>query len=229
MMREDILKRTTESYKVMLAYHQQVGSLFKVVDNRFVSEQNGKKLLPISPNKLFSVCDYQYMFLDNYTLLNHKVPYDSGLPFWLGRFYVDADCLDGHIPIDDCPAKQLQYIAFVWIWVGCDDPNLVDVEEPECWIAITEPKPTNPKTRIYDVAEMIWKWIRIETTTDKESDGWILGSFYPHDFGCELNGFWQVKRFPLRDVSSTYQINKLIINPINEKLVRLEEGESIKS
>ena len=48
------------------------------------------------------------MFLDNYTLLNYKVSYDSGLPFWLGRFYVDADCLDGHTPIDDCPAKQLQ-------------------------------------------------------------------------------------------------------------------------
>jgi len=107
MMRKDILKQITESYKVMLAYHQQVGSLFKVLDNRFASEQNAKKLLPISANKLFSVCDDQYMFLDNYTLLNHQVPYDSGLPFWLGRFYVNADCLVDDTPIDDYPAKQV--------------------------------------------------------------------------------------------------------------------------
>ncbi|NEP75554.1 MULTISPECIES: hypothetical protein [Okeania] len=228
MISKDIMEQVTQSYKVMLAYHQQVGSLFKVLDNRFASEHNAKKFLPISLNKLFSVCDDEYMFLDNYTLLNRKEPYDSGLPFWLGRFYVNADYLVDDTPIDDYPAKQVQYIAFVWVWVGCDDPNVVDVDEPECWIAIIEPKPTHPETRIYDVAEMIWKWIRIETTAEEESDGWIVGRFSPNDFGSELNGFWHVKRFPLKDISSIYHIYKLIINPLTEKLAQLEGGKSIR-
>ncbi|NEQ68533.1 MAG: hypothetical protein F6K21_24130 [Symploca sp. SIO2D2] len=221
------MKKITASYKVMLAYHQQIGSLFKVLDNSFASEQNKKKLLPLASNKLFSVCDYQYMFLDNYTLWSHQVPYDAGLPFWLGRFYVNADCLVDNIPIDDYPAKQVPHLAFVWTWVGCDEPNLVDADEPECWIAIVDPQPTNPETRIYDVAEMVWRWIRIETTAEEEADGWILGRFYPHDFGCELHGFWQVRRFPLRDISSIYQINQLIVNPLTEKLAQLAEGEGI--
>lgn len=228
MMSKDIMERTIDSYKVMLAYHQQVSSMFKLLDNRFASGQNAKKLLPISQNQLFSVCDYEYMLLDNYTLWNHKEPYDSGLPFWLGRFYVNADCLDDDTPIDDCPTKQVKYLAFVWTWVGCDDPNLADADEPECWIAIVEPKPTNPETRVYDVATMIWKWIRIETTAEKESDGWILGRFYPNNLGSELNGSWQVKRFPLKDVSSIYQMYKLIINPLTEKLAQLEAGASIE-
>lgn len=229
MMRKDIMEQITASYKVMLAYHQQIGSLFKVLDNRFASEQNTKKLLPISANKLFAVCDYQYMFLDNYSLLNHQIPYDSGLPFWLGRFYINADCLVGDTPIDDYPAKQVQHLAFVWTWIGCDDPNLVDANEPECWIAIVDPQPTNPETRIYDVAEMVWKWIRIETTTEQEKDGWIFGRFYPHEFGCELNGSWQVKRFPLQDISSLYQIYQLIVNPLTERITQLAGGESINS
>ena len=228
MIRKDIIEATTQSYKVLLAYHQQIGSLFKVLDNCFASQQNVKQLLPISPNQLFSVCNYKYMFLDNYTLMNHKVPYDSGLPFWLGRFYINTDDLIDNLSPDDHLAKQVQHMAFVWTWVGCDDPNLADADEPECWIAIVDPKPTNPETRTFDVAEMIWKWIRIETTTENESNGWISGRFYPHDFGCELNGSWEVKRFPLKNISSIYKINQLIVHPLTKKLIKLQEEESIK-
>ena len=229
MMKKNIINRVAKSYKVMLAYHQQIGSLFKVLDNRLASEQNAIQLLPISANKLFSVCDYQYMFLDNYTLLNHQVPYDSGLPFWLGRFYANGDCLTEALPVDDHPASRVQHLAFVWTWVGCDDPNLVDTDEPECWIAIVDPQPTNPETRIYDVAEMVWKWIRVETTTEAEADGWIFGRFYPHEFGCTLNGSWQVKRFPLREISSIYQIYQLIVNPLTERIAQLAAEESLNS
>ncbi|MBP0031097.1 hypothetical protein [Roseofilum sp. Guam] len=221
MMSQEIVEQVTQSYKILLAYHQQVGSLFKLLDKRFSSENNGKKLIPLSVDKLFAVCDDEYMLLDHYTLSNRQQPYDTGLPFWLGRFYVDADRLIGDRCIDDYFAQEIPYMAFVWIWVGCDDPNVADVEEPECWIAIVDPQPNNPETRLYDMAEMVWKFIRIETTTEKEEDGWICGRFYPNSLGCELNGVWKVQRFPLKDLSSLYDIYQQIINPLTHKMAGL--------
>ena len=197
--KDTIMDRATESYKVMLAYQDWVENMLRTLDNKLAFGENGKKLLPMCKNKLF-VTPNNYV-LYNSALYNGRELYNTWLPPWVGRFYVDVDYLrNDDTPIYDYPAKQVQYIAFVWTWLGSKDEYVADADEPECWIAIVEPKPT-PEMRLYDVAEHIWASIRIETGAEKESDGWILGRFYPNNFSSELNGFWQVRRFPLKDIS----------------------------
>ncbi|NER38602.1 MAG: hypothetical protein F6J93_32395 [Oscillatoria sp. SIO1A7] len=225
--KDTIMDRAAESYKVMLAYQDWVENMFRTLDNKLALGENGKKLLPMRKNKLF-VTPNDYV-LYNYALYNGQELYNTWLPPWVGRFYVDVDCLrKDDTPIDDYPAKQLQYIAFVWTWLGAKDEYVADTEEPECWIGVVEPKPNDPEIRVYDVAASIWASIRIEKATKKESEGWILGRFYPNNFSSELNGFWQVRRFPLKDVSSIYQTYQLIVNPLTEKLAQLEAGASIE-
>lgn len=81
---------------------------------------------------------------------------------------------------------------------------------------------------MFDFAGERWKCIRVEKDAEKELDGWIFGRFNPNSFGSDLNGFWQVRRFPLRGISSIYQTYQLIVNPVTEKLANLARGESLK-
>jgi len=176
--------------------------------------------------KLF-VTSTNYL-LYNYAIYNGQEVYNTWLPPWVGRFYIDVDYLVDDSPIEDYPAKQVQYITFVWTWLGSKDEYVADTDGPECLMGIVEPKHTDPEARLSDVADGIWRCIRIEKNAEKESDGWILGHFYPNNLGSDLNWFWQVRRFPLRDISSIYQIYQLIVNPLTKKLVQLAGGESIK-
>ncbi|NER02485.1 MAG: hypothetical protein F6K17_07535 [Okeania sp. SIO3C4] len=220
------MDRATESYNVMLAYQDWVENLFRTLDNKFALGLNGKKLSPMPKTKLF-VTSTNYL-LYNYAIYNGQEVYNTWLPPWVGRFYIDMDYLVDDSPLEDYPAKQVQYITFVWTWLGSKDEYIADTDGPECWVGIVEPKPTDPESRVYDVAGEIWKCIRVEKDAEKESDGWIFGSFNPNSFGSELNGFWQVRRFPLRDISSIYQTYQLIVNPVTEKLAKLAGGESIR-
>jgi hypothetical protein len=223
---KDIMDRATESYKVMLAYQHWNEDLFKTLDNKFALGMNGKNLLPMFKNKLF-VTSNEYI-LYNYSVYNKKEVYNTWLPPWVGRFYIDVDYLLDDSSIEDYPAKQVQYISFIWTWLGFQDEYVADTDEPECLMGIVEPKHIDPEARLSDVANSIWRCIRIEKNSEKESDGWILGRFSPNNLGSDLNGFWQVKRFPLREISSIYQTYELIVNPLTEKLKRLQRDESIK-
>ncbi|WP_287526048.1 hypothetical protein [Okeania sp. SIO2C2] len=220
------MDRATESYKVMLAYQDWVENLFRTLDNKFALGLNGKKLSPMPKTKLV-VTSTNYL-LYNYAIYNGQEVYNTWLPPWVGRFYIDLDYLVDDSPLEDYPAKQVQYITFVWTWLGSKDEYIADTDRPECWVGIVEPKPRDTEYRVYDVAGEIWKCIRVEKDAEKESDGWIFGRFNPNSFGSELNGFWQVRRFPLRDISSIYQTYQLIVNPVTEKLAKLAGGESIR-
>lgn len=104
--------------------------------------------------------------------------------------------------------------------MGSKDEYVADPDEPECLMEIVEPKHTDPEAGLSDVADRSWRCIRIEKTAKKESDGWILGRFSPTNLVCVF--------LCLREISSIYQTYQLIVNPLTEKLGRLQGGESIK-
>ena len=66
------------------------------------------------------------------------------------------------------------------MWLGARDEYVKDTEEPECWVGVIEPKPTDPELPLSEVADNIWKCIRVEKDAEKESDGWIYGRFRPN-------------------------------------------------
>jgi len=37
----------------------------------------------------------------------------------------------------------------------------------------------------------------------------------------QLNGYWEIKRFPLEKLSSMYEIQTLVVSPLTEKLNQL--------
>ncbi|NET44562.1 hypothetical protein [Okeania sp. SIO2B3] len=121
------------------------------------------------------------------------------------------------------------HLAFVWTWIGYNDAHVADTENPECWIGFMKPQPTDPKTRLYDVCDMAWKFIRIETTTEEEFEGWIKGRFYPNNFGSQLNGYWEIKRFPLEQLSTMYTIQTLVVSELTEKFNQLGKNSTVKS
>lgn len=219
---KSVIDKSVDNYNGMLAYHQYIESLFETLDDRFEYGENEKRLLPISKKKLFANSN-------DYSLYSQsEYPCDIWLPPWHGRFYVDMNCLEKRcvsnirlLDVDNCPVDQVEYLVFVWTWLGCNDAHVADTEGPECWIGFIDPQPTDPKTRLYDVSDMVWKFIRIETTTEQESEGWIKGRFYPNRFGSQLNGSWEIKRFPLKELSSMYEIQTLVVSPLTEKLNQL--------
>ncbi len=116
MTGQNTMDRATESYKVMVAYQDWIENLFRTLDNKFALGLNGKKLSPISKTKLF-VTSTNYL-LYNYAIYNGQEVYNTWLPPWVGRFYIDVDYLVDDSPLEDYPAKQVQYITFVWTWLG---------------------------------------------------------------------------------------------------------------
>lgn len=207
------INEALEHYKGMLLYYQYLEHLFEVLDRRLEYGGNGKRLLPISYKRIFTNSN-------NYALYSHReYPGEIWLPPWHGRFYIDAGCLaepTDYNHIDDCPISQIKYLAFVWIWLGCNDAYIADKEQPECWLGITEPEPIDPTTRIYEVANMIWKFIRVEQTTEKQNDQWIKGKFCSNNSNSHLKGCWKVKRFLLQDLSNMYGIQQFVVSPLIE-------------
>ena len=219
--------KVSKSYKVILEYQAWIENMFRTLDNKFALGLNGKKLSPMCKTKLFTTSTNYLLY--NYAIYNGQELYNTWLPPWVGRFYIDTEDVIDDKPIEDYQAKQVKYIIFVWTWLGSQDEYVADKDEPECFIGIVEPNYINSEARLYDVADNIWKCIRIEKDAEKESDEWIMGSFLPNTMGSNLNGFWQVKRFPLKDIYNIYQTYELIVNPLTEKLRKLQEGESIKA
>jgi hypothetical protein len=87
---------------------------------------------------------------------------------------------------------------------------------------VTEPLAENPQERVYDISDMIWKYFRIERTCEGETDGWLNGRFQQNKIGCDLKGRWFLRRVPLGDLTSFYQIEKLVIRPLGEKFYELK-------
>ncbi|MEM9213390.1 MAG: hypothetical protein AAGD25_03500 [Cyanobacteria bacterium P01_F01_bin.150] len=217
---KSIIDNVRHNYEKILLYHQYLKHLFITLDCRLEYGDNGKRLLPLSYKRLFANSSDYALHSDR------ERPGELWLPPWHGRFYVDADCLEDQanvLSIDDYPATQIEYLAFIWTWIGCNDAYVMDQEQPECWLGIVKPQPVEPVPSIYDVANMIWKFIRVEKDAIEEQDkGWIKGRFYPNHMGSKLNGYWKVKRLPLSKLSNIHGIQQLVVSCLTEEFRALD-------
>lgn len=203
------INKAAESYSNMLACYEYITTFYKTLDKHLEYGEVGRKFLPVSRNRIF-------VDSNDYALYS-KHPYSTWLSPWYGRFYVDTNCLLEDIPIDDNPASKVSHLAFAWIWLGCEDPLVSDAKQPECWIGVAETKSSDPETRIYDIADMIYKFLRIEATIEETPDGWIKGRLHPNNVGSQVNGLWELKRFSLRNASTPYGIHHYIVSPLTQK------------
>jgi hypothetical protein len=72
-----------------------------------------------------------------------------------------------------------------------------------------------------DRPELFPQYFRVERTCEGESDGWLRGKFLRNEIGCTLNGHWAMRRIPLGDLTSFYQIEQLVVRPLGEKFASL--------
>jgi hypothetical protein len=216
--RKQVLSQVVDSYANFSDFHKDLRSFFEIISVRFAIEEYGVSLKCVAGNKLFSNAS-GYLLSDD-----SSYPFYLWLPSWLGRFYVDPTKVPPGTAIDDCPVKEVKRVAFIWTWLGFNDAYVSDAENPECWFGVAEPMPDNPEERVYDIADTIWKYFRIERTCEGEADGWLNGRFLKNQIGCSLNGRWFMRRVPLAELTSFYQIEKHVVRPLGEKFHELNGG-----
>lgn len=209
--RADVLDVAKASYDRLTEYHKSVRAFYEIIDVRFRIAEYGVRLAPVGSNQLFSNASGYKLFDDS------AYPFYLWLPSWLGRFYVNPDCVPANTPIEQCHGGDVRFVAFIWTWLGFNDAYVSETKEPECWFGVADPVPVNRTERVLDMADMMWKYFRIERTCEGESEGWLVGRFDRNAIGCELTGRWFLKRVPLAQLSSFYQVEKAIIRPLGEK------------
>ncbi|MEM9213391.1 MAG: hypothetical protein AAGD25_03505 [Cyanobacteria bacterium P01_F01_bin.150] len=198
-----------DTYHNMLACYEYIKKFYTTLDKHLEYGEIGKKFLPISKNRIF-------VDSNDYALYS-KHPYSDWLSPWYGRFYVDNHHLSTNFSIDDHSVSQVTHLIFAWLWIGCKDPLVPNAEHPECWIGVVETQSSNPDARIYDVADMIYKFLRIESSISETPEGWVRGRLFPNDVGSQASGFWELKRFPLKNISTPYDIHHCIVDPLTKK------------
>lgn len=222
MFRESVLKDVVSSYRNLAEYFRDVRAAFEFINVRLAIPEYGTRLRPIGGNRLHSNSN-AYMLYDD-----SDYPFYLWLPSWLGRFYVDPDCVPDGVPIDECLMSDARRIAFVWPWLGLDDAYVEDAPAPECWVGVAEPRPADPNQRVVSTADMIFKHFRIERNSELD-DGWVKGQFEPNKIGCNLQGQWFVRRMPLSVLKSYYEIEQNVIRPLGERFTSLgREGDGTR-
>lgn len=216
-----LLIEQREGYRNVMNYYHSIRSFFEVVDVRLASEEYGAKLKSVSGSEIFASSAYGYHLYNE----EKASPFYLWTPSWLGRCYADSAILPSGIPIHQCTGKDSKFIAFVWTWLGVDDAFLRDAHEQECWFGVTEAAPDNPSDTLYNIARTVFYSFRSERTVKYESDGWISGNFYRYK-ECQLNGYWFMKRIPLSQLTSFYQVESIIIRPVVEKFSELADAST---
>lgn len=215
MFRENALKDTVSGYRNLADYFRDIRALFEFINVRLSIPEYGKRLRPIAGNRLHSNSNGYLLYDDS------DYPFYLWLPSWLGRFYVDPDCLPEGVAIDDCLTSDARLIGWVWPWLGLDDAYVKDTAQPECWVGVAEPRPIDPDQRVAATADMIFKHFRIERNSQLLDDGWVRGRFEPNQIGCDLQGHWYVRRVPLAILNNYYEIEQNIIRPLGEQFSAL--------
>ncbi|MEI5103143.1 hypothetical protein RB200_37105 [Streptomyces sp. PmtG] len=219
IFRKEIAAETTDAYRTLAAYFQDVRSFFEVLSVRFSLPEYGVSLRPVAGNELFSNAN-SYLLSDD-----SSYPYYLWLPSWLGRFYIDADAIADGQRADDVSTAHARHIAFVWPWLGFNDAYVKDAGEPECWFGVADPQPQDPRETVRTTAQSLFNYFRLEHTLDGEHQGWLTGHFAPNAAaGCNLTGRWHLRRVPLSALTNYYEVEKNVIQPLGEKFSALASG-----
>jgi len=183
-------------------YYQELAAFFQLVDDALAKPEGGRSLIPISKERLISSSSDFALERPN-----------EWLSPWLARFYVDAAIVpEGRTP-DDCTGETAYNFAFVWI---CAKDTAVSVQEPECWIGVSNPGFKNLNERAYNVADKMWEQFRWDLGSPS-SDGWFEGRFPKQKFGFASGGFWLLQRIPLSRIDSVAQIFGLVAQPLQRR------------
>ena len=220
--RPQVLSQIRDSYSNFSDFYKDMRSFFEVINVRFAIEEYGISLKCVAGNKLFSNAS-GYLLTDD-----SSYPFYLWLPSWLGRFYIDPVRIPPGTSVDDCKGQDAKLIAFIWTWLGINDAYVTDTEEPECWFGVADATGENPEETVYDIADKMWKYFRIERTCEGEVDGWLNGRFLRNKIGCNLTGQWFMRRVPLSGLTSYYQIGKLVVRPLGEKFYELSCGPQLR-
>jgi hypothetical protein len=213
--RKQVLGEINNSYDNFSEHYKDIRAFFEIVNVRFAIAEYGVSLKCVAGNKLFTNAS-GYLLSDD-----SSYPFYLWLPSWLGRFYIDPARIPQGVEIDHCRIEDTRFIAFIWTWLGYNDAYVNDAGQPECWFGVAEPAPDDPSLHVADVADMIWKYFRVERTTEGASEDWLQGHFLRNTIGCTLNGQWHMRRVPLTELTSFYQIEKLLVRPLGEKFASL--------
>jgi len=213
--RTQVLNQLTSSYDNFTEHYKDVRAFFEIIKVRFSIEEYGVRLACLDGNRLFSNTN-GYMLSDD-----SSYPFYLWQPSWLGRFYVDAGRVPTGVAVDDCRSQDVGPIAFIWTWLGFNDAYVSDAGQPECWFGVADPRPDYPAERAYDIASTIWKFFRVERTCEGEAEGWLTGPFLKNSVGCTLNGRWSMRRVPLAELTSFYQVEKHVVRPLGEKFTEV--------
>lgn len=212
VLNKDVINEVGNSIRGLENYYKDIRALFEFVEIRFKLDEYGVKLKTITGNKLMSNASGFKLSDDS------DYPFYLWIPSWLGRFYCVPTGLNAEIPLPKTKLTEVKIISFIWIWNGFGDAYVEDKNESECWIGVAEPISDNPENTVEEVADTIFKQFRVERNSiEKQSDGWINGEFHPNSIGCNLSGKWYLKRIPLANLLTFYEIEQSIVRSIGEK------------
>jgi len=224
ILNKDLVNEVGNSIRSLENHYKGIRAFFEFIEIRFKLDEYGVKLKSLSENQLFSNASGFKLSDDS------DYPFYLWIPSWLGRFYCVPTNLNVEIPVAKNKLTEVKILSFIWIWNGFGDAYVEDKNSPECWIGVTEPISDNPINTIYEVADTIFKQFRVERNSlEEQNDGWIHGQFHPNTIGCNLSGKWYLKRIPLSNLITFYEIEQSIVKSIVEKhneLLSMSKSES---
>lgn len=210
VLRKKTIEKVSAAVNDLENYYKDIRALFEFIEIRFRLDEYGVKLKSLSDNELFSNASGFKLSDDS------DYPFYLWIPSWLGRFYCEPNF--GNEILGNSKIGDVQVLSFVWLWHGSGDAYVNDTNTPECWIGVTAPESDNDNETVYEVADTIFKQFRVERTSiEKQGDGWIHGQFQPNSIGCNLSGEWFLKRVPMSELLTFYQIEQSIVKSIGEK------------
>lgn len=207
---DDVAARVLDGYGVVRSYFADLRRFYEVVSTRLAAGEHGAKLETVTGNRrLFSS-------VDSYRLPEDSARSDPGgpeclpayiwFPTWLGAFYGSRS---------DTAAFG-NPLAFVWTWMGVDDAFVKPVNIPECWIGVASYAECQDAE---DAALRTWRSFRLESTLETERNQWLTGCFDKDVRNSNLRGRWNLRRIPVASLSSFYEIEKRIIQPLTERFL----------
>jgi hypothetical protein len=201
--------RVMDGYSTIRNYFADLRRFYEIVGTRLGADEYGTKLESVTGDRrLFSSVD-SYRLPDDAARSDPAgpecLPAYVWFPTWLGTFYSSRS-----EPTFGNP------LAFIWTWIGTDDAFVAPVDTPECWIGVASYKEFDGAE---DAAMKTWRSFRLEWTIEAERDGWLTGSFDKDVRHSNLRGRWHLRRMPIASLSSFYEIEKRVIQPLSERFL----------
>lgn len=210
VLRSAYIDRLTESIENLDEFYKDLRALYEFAELRMGMPEYGLALRSVRPDQLFAnASGFKLSDEGDY-------PFYLWNPSWIGQFYI-ADPGPGRNGRNG-EAHAHDALSFVWVWTGGGDAYVMDSGQPECWIGVFRPEQRFHLEDALGMGDSLFKHFRVEhQTIERAPDGWIEGALEPNPIGCRLRGDWSIRRLPLADLTTFYQIETLVVRPLVTK------------